>query len=980
MANLEAQPKWSSVRLLEAHELARGGLNGNMNEQAKALAERTEFLNQEKASKSEIVQGVFEFGTYALFDAAKSTLPLNCTVVIGEENTTGSGQWGIGNNIWNGSVLKKSSFDPFEKSKTYTNEIAEKINREIGLYTLRSNYCYIGTEGQPIAGSTTYTTACVKMEVKAGDNFHLKTKGLNHARPYYLTNLSDVVVYVAAENFTVTDFNVTVAEDGFLYVNCDNTVLSQLSIYKFREKELEHTEQINALSSRLSKVSNLFSKVSGKAYVVSGDKALFQNSSLVFCIAVPVVEGEKFYLKTKGVGVARGYFFVDSANTILLSEAGSEVKIRNLTAPANSAYLYVNCDLTYQNSFALEFLNETSHRISKATGGMDSYFTDDLPAFTQTVTSVDEKVQVLFSRNPRILNSSGEAAYLFPSDATEFYLEIPKYGILYVDNLVNNNWNETPFLAIADIKSLSNLESLDFRGRTILAINQKGTLINFGAIGHKYYDDLIKKVPNALTRITLLESNPQQGLKSYYPPAQNYVGALRAKCPKFYNKFRNKTGDVVVCITGSSLTQGNLYTTTRSDATTRPPLLHTNDLASHIFDVLINYWNGQQYRRYDHSDLIYSDSVWSVINALTVEGVAIWDDGGAYKNGLTKTTLSPNASVSMIIPADAWQFNFIYRTDSQGGACTISIAEGSSKVEVFNGSAWVEANGYVFSMLEPAKTATKGNTIYQKRLKMRCKNKLSGGIDSIGQTKQITIAKTNDTSRFNVVGFEWSPREYMFTFINAARGAHQWGFSGGAINLETLQDGDVWEFKPDLIICETTVGNWGGNSPSALTIDPLYFVNLAKTAYFNGFGNNPDSLYEKSSQYTDCEIVFYGGTMSAATAHAAAWDEVTKQPKWGLVTVAASNGDGSTVNVGRRKTNFENYEAVEAYMSLMEDYIYVPVMSVFKEVGEKVFPTYWHSFQASGESGNTFTKDGTHLNDNGAALWAHLITPVFRNM
>ena len=44
MANLEAQPNWSTVRLLEAHELARGGLNGNMNEQAKALAERTEYL------------------------------------------------------------------------------------------------------------------------------------------------------------------------------------------------------------------------------------------------------------------------------------------------------------------------------------------------------------------------------------------------------------------------------------------------------------------------------------------------------------------------------------------------------------------------------------------------------------------------------------------------------------------------------------------------------------------------------------------------------------------------------------------------------------------------------------------------------------------------------------------------------------------------------------------------------------------------
>lgn len=118
MPNLEAQAAWPPVREIGI-ELARGGPNGNMNEQAKALLARTEYLNQQKASKSEIVQGVFEFSTYAEFNAAKETLPLNCTVVINQENTTGSGQWGIGNNIWNGSILKKSENDPLVKAQKY---------------------------------------------------------------------------------------------------------------------------------------------------------------------------------------------------------------------------------------------------------------------------------------------------------------------------------------------------------------------------------------------------------------------------------------------------------------------------------------------------------------------------------------------------------------------------------------------------------------------------------------------------------------------------------------------------------------------------------------------------------------------------------------------------------------------------------------------------------------------------------------------
>ncbi|MHA3059495.1 BspA family leucine-rich repeat surface protein [Acinetobacter sp. ANC 4636] len=44
MTNLIGKALWSDVRLLESHEYAQGGENGNMNEQAKALVNRTEFL------------------------------------------------------------------------------------------------------------------------------------------------------------------------------------------------------------------------------------------------------------------------------------------------------------------------------------------------------------------------------------------------------------------------------------------------------------------------------------------------------------------------------------------------------------------------------------------------------------------------------------------------------------------------------------------------------------------------------------------------------------------------------------------------------------------------------------------------------------------------------------------------------------------------------------------------------------------------
>lgn len=125
MPNLEAQAAWVPVREIGI-ELARGGPNGNMNEQAKALLARTEYLNQEKASKFEIVQGHYEFNTYAEFNAIKSTLPLNCTVII-NEMPTGTQTWGQGTNRWNGTTLTKSAYDPLTQAKLEVARLTQKV-------------------------------------------------------------------------------------------------------------------------------------------------------------------------------------------------------------------------------------------------------------------------------------------------------------------------------------------------------------------------------------------------------------------------------------------------------------------------------------------------------------------------------------------------------------------------------------------------------------------------------------------------------------------------------------------------------------------------------------------------------------------------------------------------------------------------------------------------------------------------------------
>lgn len=133
MPNLEVQPGWPAARQLDRDEFASGGPDGNLNEHAKVFLARTEYLQQQKANKSEIVQGVFEFGTYAEFNAIKSTLPLNCTVII-NEMPTGTQTWGQGTNRWNGTTLTKSIYDPLTQAKADATAKANAAEANVKAY------------------------------------------------------------------------------------------------------------------------------------------------------------------------------------------------------------------------------------------------------------------------------------------------------------------------------------------------------------------------------------------------------------------------------------------------------------------------------------------------------------------------------------------------------------------------------------------------------------------------------------------------------------------------------------------------------------------------------------------------------------------------------------------------------------------------------------------------------------------------------
>lgn len=449
----------------------------------------------------------------------------------------------------------------------------------------------------------------------------------------------------------------------------------------------------------------------------------------------------------------------------------------------------------------------------------------------------------------------------------------------------------------------------------------------------------------------------------------NYNG-LADKIPNFRKHWYAKDKNLCVVNTGTSLTARSIeHCTDNVNAATRPPLMHSNNFATHIWDALV--WEGQNYRRYD-SGFFAEVGTW-----LTASNIAEWDDG-AYRSGLTRYSDVAGSQISFVVPVNAWQFNFIYRTDSAGSEnCVVTIAEGNGKMEVMNDAGnWVEANGYTFSQREPdvvtlptvnytnpingnpatlSNYQVKGNTTYQKRLYMRCK---SGAIDSRTTTKAITISRTS--GRLMYWGVEWSDREFMITYINAARGSHSSAISLSTSALNHYQDNEVWGFKPDLLLTEDPIHNAGGAGvPSS---------------------SNPRAYY---GRVTENFFVADNGISMKARCETLGLDV----PEMVLFNTSITWNFGGIDDAGNLKLGVTNdgymWTALDAqsgcYMHMIENYPDIVYINAVKHFVRACYDCYGDMKTAtvgSGKAGKTFTNEGSHWNDTGSRVMARVVLPI----
>lgn len=442
------------------------------------------------------------------------------------------------------------------------------------------------------------------------------------------------------------------------------------------------------------------------------------------------------------------------------------------------------------------------------------------------------------------------------------------------------------------------------------------------------------------------------------------------KMPLFRSHWLKKDKDLVVVGTGTSLTGRTIeHCTEHVRAAERPPLMNSNNFASHIWDRLC--WDNQFYRRYDFPGAFAETGSFQ-----TQSNIADWDDG-PYRAGLTRYSNGAAASISFSIPQKAWQYNLIYRSDSVATeAATIAVAGGDGLVEVWNGSAWVEANAYVFSQRESAvsvlasitnvnpetgsnQTLTnyqvKGNTTYQKRLKMRCK---SGAIDSRNETKSVTISAAS--GRLTYWGVEWSRREYMITYINAARGSHSSLISAAETNLSKYQDNEIWGFRPDLILSEDPIHNSGAAGNLTLTRPKSYYGRVTESFFFDE--DNGVSIVASANRHSlpVPEMLLFNSSI--------AWNFNGIDSDGNLIVYNIVDGSWTALDA-----------QTSCYLHVSEnhpDVLYINAVQGWVDAAVKVHGDMKTATQGSGKTGKTFTNEGSHWNDTGSRIMARLVLPA----
>lgn len=440
-----------------------------------------------------------------------------------------------------------------------------------------------------------------------------------------------------------------------------------------------------------------------------------------------------------------------------------------------------------------------------------------------------------------------------------------------------------------------------------------------------------------------------QGLLPYFSTAES---PIIDKIAPFIKKHNERDEDVTFLSTGDSIFTNLNYTSARADANQRPPLMTEFNLNSFIEEKL--RWKEQKYRRFDYPN-IFTEILGGGTSTAISEEDATWGYTGAGMNfyrPLTKCIDGGNSSgVSYSFPAGMRRCNLIIHTDFKWSTQTqISVSEGNGKVEVLDETdgIWKEANGFVFTAKEPDTLFTNGSETYhrdqyQKRINMRSLTDLS--------EKTITVQNIG-SGRFGYWGIEYSPKQYMFTYIAASKGGHD------IARIEVFQPWMVDAFNPDLILQQCCIIN----EEAQTGVNPAYPAVKTPVQFADKFKEYYERLHDEQGYLVFPIILFVG--LQAGLVNQSTGDLGVGTFNGSSVTIP--DYIGNLVEMYREK-NAPVYSMFNTFLDI-----------AYKKADlENTNNIYTSAILGSGKTGNTFTIDSVHLNDYGNQIAFRLLNNYF---
>lgn len=331
MTDINPAPSWAAVRQLEVSEFALGGANGNMNEQAKSLAARSEFLKQRAA---------YQYNTMAEANADIANIAVNQNVNVVDSGLYYKATAGE-------TTLTKSAYDPLTQAKAYAdaNGLFKPIKVAVDSLALAENFI---TQGWYVFTSTTPATNAGLPSPSAG--FLLVVN--------YLSMIYQKWIPYNSNKEYVRTSNTSGVFPAWQEVITQNTLSQKLTAY-LTETELDNIlagyvtpDNINQYNLKpydiVTPSKNLYDaskKQVGKYVNNSGIIALF--SGWTCSDFIPVVAGEWYTITftTKRNGLS---WFADKETSGSTNVGYNTSSSNPLTvqAPAGANFLVVNIDST----------------------------------------------------------------------------------------------------------------------------------------------------------------------------------------------------------------------------------------------------------------------------------------------------------------------------------------------------------------------------------------------------------------------------------------------------------------------------------------------------------------------------------------------------------------------------------------------------------------------------------------------------------